>query len=156
MELRGRNTGWKVGAYIIMLAFTVLTLGPLLWLLYSSFKPHNDIIRHIFALPRTMYIENYFEAWRRANLGILMINSISNVSDPHCVLGTDIATRPAVPAIAASVLHHTCRVYTWTVGDRHRRQLHRPACRFRSPTHPEILCETLWIRCRRDTEHSFC
>ncbi len=75
-EIKGKNTGWKAVAYIIMLAFAILTIGPLLWLLYSSFKPHNEIIRHIFALPRTLYVQNYLEAWDRANLGILMINSI--------------------------------------------------------------------------------
>jgi raffinose/stachyose/melibiose transport system permease protein len=92
-EIRGKNTGWKVSAYCIMLAFTVLTIGPLLWLLYSSFKPHNDIIRHIFSLPQTLHYENYLEAWRRANLGILLMNSII-----YSTVGTALTTLLALAA----------------------------------------------------------
>ncbi len=75
-EVMQRNTGWKIPAYIIMVLFTVITVGPLLWLLYSSFKPHADIIRHVFALPRTLHLANYTEAWRMARLGILTVNSL--------------------------------------------------------------------------------
>ena len=70
------SLGWRLPAYIVMLIFTVLTLGPLLWLLYSSLKPHQAIVRNIFALPTTFHIENYVTAWERGSLGIYFINSI--------------------------------------------------------------------------------
>ena len=75
-EVMRRNTGWKVPAYVIMILFTTVTAGPLLWLLYSSFKPHADIIRNVFALPRTLHLANYAQAWRVAHLGILLVNSV--------------------------------------------------------------------------------
>ena len=42
-----------------MVLFTFLTIAPLLWLFYSSLKPHPDIVRNVFALPRTLFIDNY-------------------------------------------------------------------------------------------------
>ncbi len=75
-EIRQKNVGWNLAAYIIMIIFTVLTVGPLVWLLYSSVKPHFDIIRNVFGLPKTFYVQNYVQAWNLAHLGILMLNSI--------------------------------------------------------------------------------
>lgn len=75
---------WQILAYIVMLGFTILTVGPLIWLLYSSFKPHADIVRNIFSLPKLygegqafpFYIENYVNAWTFGNMGIYSLNSI--------------------------------------------------------------------------------
>ncbi len=71
-----RTTGWRVFAYIVMVFFTLLTIGPLFWLFYSSLKPHQDIIQNIFSFPKTLFFENYTEAWRLGKLGIYSMNSI--------------------------------------------------------------------------------
>jgi raffinose/stachyose/melibiose transport system permease protein len=75
-EVMQRNVGWKAAAYLIMVFFTIVTVGPLVWLFYSSFKPHADIIRNAFALPKGLFRQNYTEAWRLAHLGTLILNSI--------------------------------------------------------------------------------
>jgi raffinose/stachyose/melibiose transport system permease protein len=75
-EVMQRNIGWKAAAYLIMVFFTVVTVGPLVWLFYSSFKPHAEIIRNAFLLPKALYLQNYAEAWRLAHLGTLILNSI--------------------------------------------------------------------------------
>jgi raffinose/stachyose/melibiose transport system permease protein len=67
---------WQILAYGLMIVFTVLTIGPLIWLVYSSFKPHPEIVRNIFSLPTQMYVENYTRAWKLGNLGIYSVNSI--------------------------------------------------------------------------------
>jgi raffinose/stachyose/melibiose transport system permease protein len=72
----GFTTGWKLPAYIIMAGFTFLTLAPLFWLLYSSFKPHPEIVRNIFAFPREFYLQNFSVAYERGNLGIYFVNSV--------------------------------------------------------------------------------
>ena len=53
----------------------------------------------------------------------------------------------------AGVLHHACNVRSRTVGDRHRRQLHRTARRFRRPAHAGKLGKALRAGHRRDAEH---
>ncbi len=75
-SIRNHSLGWKLPAYVVMVVFTVLTLGPLIWLSYSSLKPHPAIIRNVFALPTELYVENYLVAWERGNLGVFFVNSI--------------------------------------------------------------------------------
>lgn len=59
-----------------MITFTVLTIAPLVWMTYTSLKPHQEIVRSFFSLPTSIHVENYVGAWERAQLGILFINSI--------------------------------------------------------------------------------
>ena len=67
---------WKIFANVFMVFFTFLTIAPLFWLLYSSFKPHPEIVRNVFALPRTLFIENYVRAWTIGDLGLYTVNSV--------------------------------------------------------------------------------
>lgn len=67
---------WRIFAGIVVVIFTFLTLAPLIWLLYSSFKPHPAIVRNVFSLPTEIFIENYTKAWRLGNLGLFTVNSI--------------------------------------------------------------------------------
>lgn len=67
---------WQIAAYVFMAFFTLLTVGPLIWLAYSSLKPHPDIVRNMFALPTSFYFENYQRAWQLGNLGVLILNSV--------------------------------------------------------------------------------
>ena len=66
----------KVLSYILMIAFTLLTVIPLTWMILSSFKPHALIVRHPLAPPTTWYVQNFILAWTQGNLGIYFINSI--------------------------------------------------------------------------------
>jgi raffinose/stachyose/melibiose transport system permease protein len=58
-----------------MLIFAVLTLFPLLWLAYSSLKPHAEIIRYPLSLPKAPSLNNYFRAWGMGSLGVSLANS---------------------------------------------------------------------------------
>ncbi len=62
--------------YIVFIAFAFLTLAPLIWLLYSSLKPHDEIVKNVFALPKKIAFSNFIEAWKLGNLGIYLLNSI--------------------------------------------------------------------------------
>jgi raffinose/stachyose/melibiose transport system permease protein len=92
-ELKQKNLVWKLIAYLVMVIFTVLTIGPLIWLLYSSFKPHIDIIHNIFAFPTSLYVDNFVQAWKLGRLGIYMLNSIF-----YSVAATSITTFLALAA----------------------------------------------------------
>jgi N-acetylglucosamine transport system permease protein len=50
---------WRVITYTLVLAFSVFILGPLLWLLMSSFKSTGQILNDPFALPDGLYLGNY-------------------------------------------------------------------------------------------------
>ncbi len=76
MAVRRSASAWKIFAYSTMILFTILAIGPLLWLLYSSFKPHAEIVRSPLGLPARWYIENFTRAWTQGSLGTYFINSI--------------------------------------------------------------------------------
>jgi raffinose/stachyose/melibiose transport system permease protein len=67
---------WKIFATIFLVVFTFLTLAPLIWLGYSSFKPHPEIVRNVFALPTELFVRNYTRAWEIGSLGLYTINSV--------------------------------------------------------------------------------
>ncbi len=68
--------GWKIFAYILMVLFTAITLFPLIWMGYSSFKLQGEIMLYPLALPEIPTLRNYQEAWRIGNMGRAFINSI--------------------------------------------------------------------------------
>jgi raffinose/stachyose/melibiose transport system permease protein len=76
LERKRINPGTKVLAYTFLLAFTFLTLMPLIWLLYSSFKLQGEIMLFPFGLPKKPTIENYLTAWKLGNMGMAAFNSI--------------------------------------------------------------------------------
>lgn len=76
MTHHGTNISWKMFSYVIMIFYTLLTIGPLFWMLYSSFKPHNEIIRNAFTLPSKLFVKNYADAYKLGNLGLYFLNSI--------------------------------------------------------------------------------
>ena len=73
--LQEASQGWQTSAYVLMLTFAVLTLFPLIWLFYSSFKLNAEIMIHPLALPEAPTIFNYTESWARGGLGIALVNS---------------------------------------------------------------------------------
>jgi raffinose/stachyose/melibiose transport system permease protein len=66
----------RVVAYAIMASFTLLTLLPLFWLLYSSFKSNVEIMRSPLAWPQRWTTFNYAKAWKIGNLGTYMVNTV--------------------------------------------------------------------------------
>ncbi len=70
------HKGWKVFAYVFLLLFTILTLFPLVWMFYSSFKLQGEIMLSPMALPKSPTLRNYQEAWRIGNMGRSFMNSL--------------------------------------------------------------------------------
>jgi raffinose/stachyose/melibiose transport system permease protein len=75
LSLQRAPRAWRLCAYVLMLAFAALTLFPLIWLGYSSLKPHGEIIRYPLALPKAPSFDNYIRAWTMGGLGISLANS---------------------------------------------------------------------------------
>ncbi|MDR0451903.1 MAG: carbohydrate ABC transporter permease [Treponema sp.] len=73
--LRMAPLSWRVAAYILMAVFAVLTIFPLLWLFYSSFKPHAEIVMRPLGPPLRPSLDNYFRAWQLGSLGTALANS---------------------------------------------------------------------------------
>ncbi len=66
----------RIALYVLSFLFTFLTIAPLIWLTYSAFKPHADIIHNIFAVPNHFYFQNFIRSWKLGNLGLYTLNSM--------------------------------------------------------------------------------
>ena len=56
--------------------FALLWLLPLVWTLYSSLRPYNDLESYgVFSFPHTLNLENYFNAIRRMNIPLYFMNT---------------------------------------------------------------------------------
>lgn len=68
--------GWQIAIYLFLVLFTLITLAPLVWMLYSSFKLQGEIMLHPLGLPKEPTIKNYADAWRLGNMGMSAMNSL--------------------------------------------------------------------------------
>ncbi len=50
----GRALG-KTISYIVFISWSLITVLPLVWMAYSSFKSNDELIRNIFALPHDLF-----------------------------------------------------------------------------------------------------
>ncbi|NMB44422.1 MAG: carbohydrate ABC transporter permease [Clostridiales bacterium] len=63
--------------WVFLLLVAALTLYPLLYVIFGSFKTNQELlIGGIDLLPKTFVLDNYIEAWEKANFGRYTINSI--------------------------------------------------------------------------------
>lgn len=66
--------GWIVHGALF--AYALVTLYPLIWLFLSSFKTNREFFGKPFALPASWAVENYTKAWKVANIGTALTNSV--------------------------------------------------------------------------------
>jgi ABC-type glycerol-3-phosphate transport system permease component len=62
--------------YPFFLLISVVILYPLVWMIYSSFKPNADIFADVFALPRSLYLGNYQTVFAEGMMGTYFKNSL--------------------------------------------------------------------------------
>lgn len=90
----------------ILYHFGLIVLGlcmiyPLLWMLFSSFKPNEEIFKGISLLPQTWTIENYINGWSGitgVTYARFFANSLFIVL--LCIIGNIISCLPAAFAFA--------------------------------------------------------
>ena len=62
--------------YPLYLLVTVTILFPLAWMVYSSLKADADIFKNVFALPKTLYLENYQTVFIKGGMDLFFRNSL--------------------------------------------------------------------------------
>lgn len=73
---RQKFNWWRILAYLVLLIFAIMYLGPLLMLVNTSLKTTTEFFRSATSLPASPNFENFVEAWEKANFPRLLINSI--------------------------------------------------------------------------------
>jgi raffinose/stachyose/melibiose transport system permease protein len=74
----------KAIIFAFLTFYSILTLFPLIWLVYNSVKTNNDFLANPFGLPQisNLQLKNYYDAWVTMGIQRFTINSliISSVS----------------------------------------------------------------------------
>ncbi len=72
-----KNSISRIISYVVFGGWTIFTIFPLVWVIYSSLKTDPEILTNALAFPRldSLQFQNYATAWNAANLGRYFINS---------------------------------------------------------------------------------
>lgn len=65
-----------LGSHLILALFTVVIVYPVVWMLFASLKSNSEIVTNVWGLPQTPQWENYTGAWKSADLGYALLNSV--------------------------------------------------------------------------------
>lgn len=93
MNPKGRQVLAKTILRIILWLVAIMIIIPLGWTIIQSFKTTQEFFGDVWALPASLHIENYINAWEKANMGQYFLNSILVT-----VLGVLFSLCLAVPA----------------------------------------------------------
>jgi len=66
----------KIVMQVIFVAYSVVVIYPMVWLLYTSFKSSGELFASAWALPTVLRWGNYVEAWKDAQIGEFFFNSV--------------------------------------------------------------------------------
>jgi raffinose/stachyose/melibiose transport system permease protein len=79
-KLRGKAGHFALGAAVnvTMLLFSVASIFPFVWMLYSSLKTEAEFALDIIALPKKPIFSNYLNAIRIGHMGEYALNSLFN------------------------------------------------------------------------------
>lgn len=62
--------------YLVMAVVLVVTVYPLVWMIFCSFKTVGEFYTNTWLPPANWYIGNFVTAWNRADMGTRYMNSI--------------------------------------------------------------------------------
>jgi len=75
MAVKSRSKTSLFLEYIIMIAFTILCLYPIIWLFINSFKTNKELFADPWGLPPSLSLKNYIDAFVEGNIGTYFVNS---------------------------------------------------------------------------------
>ena len=81
----------------ILILWSVIVIGPMLWTLMTSFKTTREIFSSPFSLPSALNLQNYVNAWTTAGIGKYFVNTV-------VVVGTALVIVMVLGAMCAYVL----------------------------------------------------
>lgn len=66
----------KIFTYLCLSIFALSILIPLGWAVLASFKHKSEFYGNPWALPKGLYLDNFYKAFVEANMGQYFINSV--------------------------------------------------------------------------------
>ena len=62
--------------HAVLVFWSIIVIGPMLWTLMTSFKTTREIFASPFSLPDSLQLENYANAWTDAGIGKYFLNTV--------------------------------------------------------------------------------
>ncbi len=63
--------------YILLSVYSIISLYPLVWMLFNSFKNNDEIFStNPLGIPKIWRVDNYIRAWNTFNIPLYLVNSI--------------------------------------------------------------------------------
>ncbi|MDR2702249.1 MAG: carbohydrate ABC transporter permease [Spirochaetaceae bacterium] len=76
-DIRKTNKYSLIAMYLIVIAFTILAIYPIFWLIIQSFKTTQEYMTASkLAFPKLWFFKNYPFAWTMGRFGTLIMNSV--------------------------------------------------------------------------------
>lgn len=75
-ESKSAERLYHIFIYVVLLAFAISIVIPLLWVLMASVKQNSEFYQNPWILPQELHWQNFKDAWNRAHMGEYMLNSV--------------------------------------------------------------------------------
>ena len=109
--MREKRTIIDVMWWILLVAWSMAILFPLLWIFYQSLRSNPEFFQDVWALPESLNWANYKNAWMKYGIGKAMLNTLYYVG-VSLVLGTFLTT---INAYALTRIEFKGRKLLWAV-----------------------------------------
>jgi raffinose/stachyose/melibiose transport system permease protein len=73
---RWRSDPGRIAAYVFLVALSVIYIAPMLMLVLTAVKTLPDFSKNAIGLPTTLALDNFGEAWDKANFPRYLLNTI--------------------------------------------------------------------------------
>lgn len=77
--MRGLDMAWRSLGQLFLGVWAVIVIGPLVWVVVTSFKTDREILTDPWSLPQEWRADNFERAWNVANIGGYFANSVAVV-----------------------------------------------------------------------------
>lgn len=67
---------YKIFIYLVLILFAISIIVPVSWVFFASIKQNSEFTGNPFSIPKGIAISNYFIAFKKAKMGVYLINSI--------------------------------------------------------------------------------
>ncbi len=75
-KIKGKEITILFFKYIILIAFAIMCLYPIIWMFLASFKTNDELYINPWGFPQSIRFDNYIRAIVEGNVGTYYINSI--------------------------------------------------------------------------------
>jgi raffinose/stachyose/melibiose transport system permease protein len=104
---RGRLDRWTVGTYALLIVLAVLYIGPMLMLVNTALKTTPEFAKDPVALTTSFSVENFVEAWDKADFPRYLVNTIL-----YAAVATIVYLAAAFP-LSVAIARRFVRGWNW-------------------------------------------